>query len=79
MVCFTSPQYRTYNKGEGPIMVFGVDGGDMVPPPTIWWDITPSLPRIPPTYTDKMTCFRGVNPLNEVRTPYPQKKFWKNF
>jgi len=60
-------------------MFFGEVGGIRSPPLTVWWYTTPSLPRIPPTYTDILTCFGGVNPFYQVYTPYPQKKFWKNF
>jgi len=69
----------TYDKGEGVYMFYSQQGGDMPSLPTVYGCTTPSLPRIPPTYTDKMTRKGGDNPNSQVCIPYPQKKFWKNF
>jgi hypothetical protein len=40
---------------------------------------TPSPPRIPPPYSDKMTVKRGDNPLYKVFIKKFQKKFLGKF
>jgi hypothetical protein len=76
MIWFTWVCYISYNKGEEGIGHYVIRVGT-IPPPTVYGYTTPSLPRIPPTYSDILTCFGGDNPLNEIRTPISQKKFWK--